>query len=171
MNFYQKMLQSEIGRAYARLTVTAVVRHGKRWAARCQCECGNTTGPTLFKHLRNGHSRSCGCAQREAVRATGLVSRHGHARRTGHDPTYAAWLAMRARCKSVELKKRKYYLDAGVRVCKRWDKYENFLADMGPKPKGLTLDRINPLGNYTPGNCRWATWTEQRRNQRRIEVQ
>jgi hypothetical protein len=121
----------------------------------------------MARHLRSGHTVSCGCKQREAVKVTGDVSRHGRARRTGREATYQTWLGMRARCKSVEPIKRKYYLDMGVRVCRRWDVFENFLADMGERPEGLTIERKNPWGNYCKSNCRWATWSEQRRNQRR----
>ena len=81
-------------------------------------------------------------------------------------PTYTAWSAMRARCSYKPHVSYKYYGARGVSVCERWDSFENFLADMGERPEGKTLDRIDPDGNYEPGNCRWATFREQRLNQR-----
>lgn len=73
---------------------------------------------------------------------------------------------MRRRCNNKGAVQYKYYGGKGVRVCKRWRRFEDFLADMGPRPKGKTLDRIDNTGNYTPSNCRWATQSEQTRNQR-----
>lgn len=79
-------------------------------------------------------------------------------------PTYRSWQHMWVRCRSP---KAKNYFGRGIIVCERWRLFANFLADMGERPEGLTLDRIDNDGNYEPGNCRWATKSEQRRNQRR----
>ncbi len=74
---------------------------------------------------------------------------------------------MRQRCENTKHKWYKDYGGRGIRVCARWRKFENFLADMGPKPPGLTIERENNNGNYEPGNCVWADWNTQAHNQRK----
>jgi hypothetical protein len=74
---------------------------------------------------------------------------------------------MRQRCNDPKNKHFKHYGGRGIKVCSRWDRYENFLADLGRKPAGHSLDRIDVNGNYEPANCRWADAITQRRNQRR----
>lgn len=80
--------------------------------------------------------------------------------------TYQAWSNMRARCNpnTTSVRDKKYYIDRGIKVCARWNSFENFLADMGHVPDGLTLDRINNDGNYEPGNCRWTDRFTQMNN-------
>lgn len=80
-------------------------------------------------------------------------------------PTYRSWLAMRNRCHNPNNEKYPAYGGAGISVCSRWrDSFENFLFDMGSRPGGTTLDRIDGAGNYEPDNCRWATAKQQAEN-------
>lgn len=89
---------------------------------------------------------------------------HGHAKRGNKSPTYLAWESMVRRCTMPSQRSYPLYGGRGIVVCARWREFSNFLEDMGEKPDGLTLDRIDPHGNYAPGNCRWADMKTQQRN-------
>ena len=96
--------------------------------------------------------------------------RHGHtgkiAGKVWVSPTYSSWVSMRGRCKYPGVRSFEHYGGRGIEVCERWQVFENFLADLGVRPKGKTLDRIDSDGNYEPGNVRWATLQEQAGNKR-----
>lgn len=96
--------------------------------------------------------------------------RHGHAIGRAYSPTYHSWQAMLARCRYVERDIKRKHAGRGIAVCGRWEVFENFLADMGERPDGMTLDRVDNDGNYTPENCRWATPVEQARNRRNARM-
>lgn len=152
------------GRTFSRLLVISYAGsiNGKvRW--RCLCECG-TEVVVVSEYLRIGKTRSCGCLQAEVSAAKGRARSLHKGRGT---LTYSSWKSMRARCNNPNDPSYPRYGGAGVTVDPRWDKYENFLADMGERPsKRHSIDRIDVNGSYTPGNCRWATSSQQQRNKK-----
>ncbi len=92
--------------------------------------------------------------------------KHGHNRNNMISPTYRSWSTMRDRCNLKTVNRYEQYGGRGIGVCVRWRKFENFLADMGVRPEGETLDRIDSDQDYSPGNCRWADSYLQNRNRR-----
>jgi hypothetical protein len=96
--------------------------------------------------------------------------RHGHATRAKWSPTYMSWVGMIQRCSYPRHAKYSQYGGRGIVVCERWKLFDNFLLDMGERPKGKSLDRIDPNKNYEPGNCKWSTKSEQMRNTRRALI-
>lgn len=125
----------------------------------CQCDCGTIRNVATCGLLR-GSSTSCRCATQNRLT-------HGHAKKIGVSLTYSTYRSMLTRCTNSSNRKFTQYGGIGITICDRWlESFENFLADMGERPsKDHTIDRYpNQKGNYEPGNCRWATWTEQNRN-------
>lgn len=123
----------------------------------CQCDCGNTI-PVPATQFTTGRKKSCGCLTNKGNPTHGKC-------RTG---TYSSWRSMLGRCYRTTDPGYKNYGGRGISVCEKWHKFENFHADMGDRPEGMTLDRFpDQNGNYEPGNCRWATDIQQHRNIRR----
>src|SRR5947208_164257 len=95
------------------------------------------------------------------------MTTHGHTRGGARSPEYRTWDALIQRCENPKNNRFHLYGANGVTVCERWrSSFVNFLTDMGPKPRGLTIDRIDNDGNYEPGNCQWSTPKQQARNRR-----
>lgn len=125
----------------------------------CQCECGNIV-TVAADSLQRGNTQSCGCLRLERLKAKTTV--HGQS----GTPEYYSWGGMIQRCTNPNNPQYSNYGGRGIKVCKRWLKFENFFKDMGKRPDGLTLERKDTNGNYDLPNCKWATLTEQNRNQR-----
>ena len=151
------------GQRFGRLVVKRRTDNAKYGGARwlCTCDCGENT-TCLSGNLRGGKSKSCGCFNKEIAIKT----------RTTHGMSgtreYVTWRSMKNRCQNPNSTVFDHYGGRGITICKEWvDSFETFYRDMGDKPNGLTLDRIDTNGDYTPSNCRWATQSVQCRNQRR----
>lgn len=138
----------------------------------CLCDCG-TLRIVRKSFLGTGNSKSCGCLQREKASLQLREHhpfKHGHAHKRGETRTYHSWGCMMERCYGLSSPSRRWYGGRGIIVCSRWrgdNGFVNFLEDMGVRPLGRTLDRIDVDGNYEPGNCRWATPKEQAANKRK----
>lgn len=127
----------------------------------CRCRCGGTT-KAAARDLRAGRVRSCGCkGWYVSVSVT-----HGATRGRTFTPEYSTWTNMLARCRDVRRRDFKHYGGRGIRVCHRWKKFKNFLADMGPRPAKHTIERKDVNKGYTPENCVWLPRAQQNRNKR-----
>ncbi len=157
-----------IGEKHGRLTVLREVPNmqGMR-SYLCLCECGQEK-VVLEKALRSGDTRSCGCLQVEAIRQR--ATKHGATQAGCVTPEYRTWKCMWSRVRCTSGRTYKNYAERGITVCERWKSFEAFLADMGPKPSPKhSIDRVNNDGNYEPGNCRWATPSQQLCNRRMLD--
>ena len=149
------------GEVFGRLTVHKVVgrnRHNQLiWS--CTCECGNECNALGFI-MRRGEKQSCGCLQRETT--ANINKKHGKTR----TKIYAIWRTMTQRCYDPNSHAYNRYGGRGIKICDKWKSFEGFYEDMGDKPEGLSLERIDNNGNYEPANVVWATHKTQSNNRR-----
>lgn len=152
---------------FGRLTVLReVTQDGKHRKVECLCDCGSTSTPYVFC-LKSGQTRSCGCLGREKsvmiARAMGLRNR----REQSHASERKSWRAAIRRCENPNDQAFADYGARGIKVCDSWrDDFDAFMRDMGKRPPGGTLERIDNDRGYEPGNCQWRTVNAQNRNRR-----
>lgn len=131
----------------------------------CVCDCGKEI-ICKAENLKRGKIKSCGCKSNEMRRLSSI--KHGHTRYDGYvSGAYGSWASMKQRCENENNAQFNDYGGRGITICERWKSFENFLADMGDRPEGMSLDRVDPNGNYEPGNCKWSTRSEQAINKRK----
>ncbi|WP_339495794.1 hypothetical protein [Pseudomonas sp. RA_105y_Pfl2_P56] len=145
-----------LGRLFGRLTVTEESPSvGRKAHWMCRCECG-TVKVVGADALTRGATLSCGCLKKELATTHGLF---------GHE-LYQTWANMRDRCENEKCKDFPNYGARGIRVCDEWKDFAVFVSDMGSRPKGHTIERVDGSMGYSPGNCVWATTQTQNRNKR-----
>lgn len=154
----------ELGKTYGDWTV--INADGRRWL--CRCKCG-TERRVVRSDLWSGRSTNCGCRRKVTMEAARLsaVTKHGMAETT----EFRVWTDMRRRCHDPRRPDYKNYGARGIVVCDEWrESFEAFYRDMGPRPEGTTLDRMNNSGPYEKKNCVWATRKVQERNKRTSRI-
>lgn len=161
------MLRDDLtGKKFNRIKILSFSHMNKKHQSfwNCLCDCGKEF-ITRGSHIKENHIMSCGCLRSELY----LVNLRHETHKLSKNPIYNSWISMIRRCTDPKNKKHKYYMARGIKVCDRWLDIKCFYEDMGDRPKGTSLDRIDTNGNYCKENCRWATSTQQNNN-RNINV-
>jgi len=149
-----------IGKKYGRLQCLPFV---VKWKILCRCDCGNEK--LIYRYdITGGHTKSCGCFRNEQVVAA--IQTHGHSKRRQRSGEYESWAGIIQRTTNEENSEYRNYGGRGIAVCERWKTFANFLDDMGIRPKGFSIERIDVNGNYEKANCVWANAKTQSRNKR-----
>ena len=152
-----------LGQQFRDWTVIGFSKIRTRSAALCRCVC-DAERVVLNQNLLSGLSQSCGCLN------THRAVEHGHTKRGWKSPTHSSWGSMLQRCLNPHTRAYRHYGAKGVRVCKRWMTFVNFVADMGERPASTSLGRLLDIGDYKLGNCRWMTAKEQGMERRKKNV-
>ena len=153
----RKVLVDMVGLRFGRLVGLAYSHRGPcghaHWHFSCDCGVRVTVDGSK---VRSGNTTSCGCRHREISAARLTV--HGHRANKRHGLTYRAWQAMKDSCSNPASPKFDAVGARGIAVCPAWlSDYERFLCDMGERPAGTALERVDAAGDFAPGNCAWAT--------------
>ena len=158
-----------VGQTFGYLTVIGLaptVHRRTGYASRvlCRCVCGKEL-PVFTDAIKRGNTKSCGCKHSELMSVS--RSTHGHSSvLRGNTKVYRVWANMIQRCTNPNHRDYKYYGGRGILVCDRWKMFENFFADMGHPPDGLTIERMNNSRGYCPDNCEWKDRSHQAFNRR-----
>jgi len=165
---FQRKKNNLAGKVFGRLKVIEPLKDSGNnrcilW--KCLCSCGNYA--VISSGSLSGGTMSCGCLQSETT--SDRCTSHGHTINGKVSPTYFSWYSMKTRCTNPNAINYKNYGGRGISFCDEWLDFNNFLNDMGVRPDGKSIDRIDVDGNYTPENCKWSTQSEQVRNQRRYK--
>ena len=160
----RRLVVDETGKTYGKLFVTSLLGSYKNSVYySCTCECGNKVEVKALA-LRSGNTKSCGCVAREKTAARNTT--HGESK----TQLYGSWHRMVQRCTDPNSSDYKYYGGRGITVADEWLDFTNFKRDVGDRPPGTSLDRIDNNRGYEPGNVRWATRKEQMQNTRGVKL-